>query len=813
MKPHSTTARFLSFWAINGPLEVDRLCRQLDAFQAHGLDGVVFHPRFYPDQPPYLGDEYLRLVSATILHAKALGLAFWLYDENGWPSGTVGGRLLREQPEHAQRWAGLYRERPDRVVAEFERDGARWYLGERVGRGVDYFSPALTRRFIELTHERYRQGLDPEAWAHVEAIFCDEPEFGLGHAQDALPPDGALPWTPRLPELWRARHGEDLAPLVPLLFFPGERAAEVRVKFWELLTDLFNEAFVAPIDAWCRAHGKRFTAHVKGEEHPLFQLPTSGSCHQFFRNLSLPGIDALERYPANNYYPRQVSSAARQFGDDRCMAEAFGGSGWGGTPEDFERYLLWLGRNGLTDFVLHLSQYRLDSAALHDWPPSQPLHLTWAPAYRHVLSAVREELAARPRPPADTLVIAPYRGIAAVYSPTEFLQTNGHNAATYPDSPAAEINRGFLARIEALAAAGVAYDVADERSVEEHGATAEAGVRIGHCVYRHVWIDPAARLSERAMELLRPWLDATTLAHRPTQTETAAKAPGASVPLEWRLAEEPVNRFVLDCHETAPGGDVFTAEFRCCDNPADLGQLLLRFADDIAGLSINGEPCALEPTPDGEGSRASVTAATLRSLNRIEFRRPQPGPCAFAWIEGRFRVRSESAFAPGPGATLKTEGPLVLHPPPRVAEREVIADLLAGGFPFAHASLRLEARVAIARPTASLRLHGRDYDAARLTLGGRVLGWAWPRAGELVLALPEPLPPGEHTLALELTPNGFNAYGPHHYYGGDWHVVSPDQIAGRRGFADAPGAPERTHVSAWHFRRFAPPTILSTPAP
>lgn len=81
--------RFLTFWFINGPLDLTRLCRQLDEMKAKGFDGAVFHPRFYPNDPPYLSREYLRIVSQTILHAHDIGLAFWLYDENGWPSGFV----------------------------------------------------------------------------------------------------------------------------------------------------------------------------------------------------------------------------------------------------------------------------------------------------------------------------------------------------------------------------------------------------------------------------------------------------------------------------------------------------------------------------------------------------------------------------------------------------------------------------------------------------------------------------------------------------------------------------------------------------
>ena len=155
--------------------------------------------------------------------------------------------------------------------------GSNGFSPNASAQGVDYFNPDLAQHFLELTHEKYRAGLKPEAWQHVEVIFCDEPEFGLGHAYDSLSKHGAIPWTPKLPGLFRARHGEDLLPHMPQIFFSAPGAAEVRMKFWELLTDVFNESFTAPVNDWCSRHGKRFTAHVKGEEHPLFQVPTNGS--------------------------------------------------------------------------------------------------------------------------------------------------------------------------------------------------------------------------------------------------------------------------------------------------------------------------------------------------------------------------------------------------------------------------------------------------------------------------------------------------------------------------------------------------------
>ena len=99
--------RFYTLWAINAPLDERRLCQQLDAMRAFGFDGAVFHPRFYPGKPAYLSDQYMAVLSRTILYAKSIGMDFWIYDEDGWPSGTVGGQLLRKYPADRQQWADL----------------------------------------------------------------------------------------------------------------------------------------------------------------------------------------------------------------------------------------------------------------------------------------------------------------------------------------------------------------------------------------------------------------------------------------------------------------------------------------------------------------------------------------------------------------------------------------------------------------------------------------------------------------------------------------------------------------------------------
>src|ERR1017187_7727583 len=183
-----TAPRFYTLWAINAALDERELCRQLERMPGAGFDGTVFHPRFYPNKPPYLSDEYLAILSRVILHAKSIGMDFWIYDENGWPSGTVGGELLKHHPDDVQQWADLLTEPPAECLGSFERRGRRWFVARRRGAGVDYLNPNLAPHFIEMTYERYRQGLSPAAFEHVRAFCCDEPEFGLGHAYDALSP-------------------------------------------------------------------------------------------------------------------------------------------------------------------------------------------------------------------------------------------------------------------------------------------------------------------------------------------------------------------------------------------------------------------------------------------------------------------------------------------------------------------------------------------------------------------------------------------------------------------------------------------------
>jgi hypothetical protein len=113
------------------------------------------------------------IVSNVILYAKSIGMEFWIYDKDGWPSGTVGGELLRLHPDLRHQWADLaaYESDSADALAKFDHTGIGWSLKRRHGAGVDYLNSDLSRHFLAMTQERYRTALAPAAFDHVAAFL------------------------------------------------------------------------------------------------------------------------------------------------------------------------------------------------------------------------------------------------------------------------------------------------------------------------------------------------------------------------------------------------------------------------------------------------------------------------------------------------------------------------------------------------------------------------------------------------------------------------------------------------------------------
>lgn len=390
--------KFLTFWAINGELQLSKLKKQLAEMQHLGFEGTVFHPRYYPGVPKYLSAAYMSILSDLILYAKEIGMEIWLYDENGWPSGRADGQVMASLGGCRCQYLVF----EDNEVLTKERHT------------VNSFSPEAVTRFIEITHEGYRKGLHPDAFAYLKGFFADEVGFLDGHSVSMQ--EGGVPWHADLAKLYYERYEEDLEEHLEELFLAKGEYRRTRIRFWDTAALLLGSNFYKQINQWCNLHGKRFTCHLKGEENLFFQIPTNGAAQRALIEVNTPGVDALERFPGNHYFPRIASSLSRQFGDGLSMAEVLGGSGWGLSPRNLEQYIDWLAGCGITLFIFHISQYNFNSSAVQDWPPNIPFGMNWQKCFPQLLSGLHAKWDGFAQQRQPILLVTPTRGVMAEYN-------------------------------------------------------------------------------------------------------------------------------------------------------------------------------------------------------------------------------------------------------------------------------------------------------------------------------------------------------------------------------------------------------------
>lgn len=95
--------RIMPFWFLNRDFDEPELRRQIAEMDEKGVGGVVLHCR-HGLLVEYMSDEWLDMIGVCIDELKKRGMEAWLYDEDDWPSGTVGGKLTRPHPEFRMRY-------------------------------------------------------------------------------------------------------------------------------------------------------------------------------------------------------------------------------------------------------------------------------------------------------------------------------------------------------------------------------------------------------------------------------------------------------------------------------------------------------------------------------------------------------------------------------------------------------------------------------------------------------------------------------------------------------------------------------------
>ena len=198
---------------------------------------------------------------------------------------------------------------------------ARRILSDRLAY-PNLLMPEPTRRFLEVTHERYASRLGADLGKVFMATFTDEPSLMSLFMKPM--PYRVLPWSPGLPAEFQSRRGYALEPVVPDLFLDaGAEGQKHRYDFWLTISELVSENYFGQIQDWCHRHDLRSGGHLLMEESLTAHVPLYGDFLRCARRLDAPSIDCLTSLPPEVpwYIARLLASAAELEGKTVVMCE------------------------------------------------------------------------------------------------------------------------------------------------------------------------------------------------------------------------------------------------------------------------------------------------------------------------------------------------------------------------------------------------------------------------------------------------------------------------------------------------------------
>ena len=210
--------RSIPFWSWNNSLDEAELCRQIDDMKAAGIGGFIMHARTGLKEE-YLGEKWFSCIEACLDKAKTLGMEAGVYDENGWPSGFVGGKLLENEAFRARYLEYAEGAFDPAAFAVFVRRGGGFVRveGEQAGEteyhnvylrvspaNTDILDPAVVDAFIAETHEKYYAQFKDRFGKELAGFFTDEPQYYRWGTPYAPAAEAAFRWWKMPTAPWKA---------------------------------------------------------------------------------------------------------------------------------------------------------------------------------------------------------------------------------------------------------------------------------------------------------------------------------------------------------------------------------------------------------------------------------------------------------------------------------------------------------------------------------------------------------------------------------------------------------------------------------
>ncbi len=323
----------------------------------------------------YLSEEWMQCIEACEREARALGMEAWVYDENGWPSGFAGGKLLEEEgnrDKYILTQVGAYDEAATVSYLLTEEQLVRvsegtagltsdTYLNLYIHTSAstaDILNPEVVDKFLALTHEQYKKRFGETFSQRLEGFFTDEPQYYRWHT----------PYTDMMARYWKEQFGGDILDELGLLFVEKEGYRRFRYRYWKGMQSLMLHNFAEKIYSWCEDNHVKLTGHYVEESRLGWQMTCCGGIMPFYEYEHIPGIDWLGCNSEDVLPAKQVESVAAQTGRKQVLTESFGCCGWDVSPSDLRRIAGFQYVNGVNRMCQHLVPYSERGSRKYDHP-------------------------------------------------------------------------------------------------------------------------------------------------------------------------------------------------------------------------------------------------------------------------------------------------------------------------------------------------------------------------------------------------------------------------------------------------------------
>ena len=480
--------RPVPFWSWNTKLECEETRWQINEMKKVGMGGFFMHARGGLTTP-YLGDEWMDNVKASIDEAEKLDMNAWGYDENGWPSGfgsdAVNGLGVEYQQKYLRMEIVDANKQTERTITNISlADGTTAHFYYDINPFyVDTLSAKVTDEFLKSTHEKYKAVLG-ESFKKMRGFFTDEPQVSRN----------GIPWSFTLDEEYKKAYGESLIPLLCDLFIESESGKQTLFRFWKLVTYLFSENFMGRIYKWCNENGVELTGHMVLEEGLTDAIESNGAIMPNYEYMHIPGVDKLRLEPNRYLLSPQVTSVCAQLGKKQILTESFAMCGWDVSFEELKHVYEWQMVKGVNLLCQHLSGYSLEGLRKRDYPAGHFYQNPWWNDYRDFndFSARMGMLLAEGKIECDVLVL---HTMSSAW-------TNWYGDDKEKRIRCNKIQKKLFEVMEVLDKNQVLFHLGDDKIMKKHALVDGNKIKVGEMVYTTIIVPSSECIDSHTLSLL-----------------------------------------------------------------------------------------------------------------------------------------------------------------------------------------------------------------------------------------------------------------------------------------------------------------------